>query len=188
MQELTADLFVSVDGWARGETSPGYFGYLGPDLEAWISRELDRAQHVLLGRRTYEMLAAVPEAARDESWRRMTELSKTVVSRTLTEAAWANTKISSADLVSTVRELKADGEVPLRTMGSLSVVRQLLAAGLVDRLRLVVFPLLVGPGGREAAFDGVGAADLELVGHQVLDGRLLLTEYRPTGHPIPGAS
>jgi dihydrofolate reductase len=72
-------------------------------------------------------------------------------------------------------------------MGSLSVVRQLCGAGLVDRLRLMTFPLLVGTSGREAAFADVAPADLELVDHRVLDGRVLLVEYRPTGRGIPRA-
>jgi dihydrofolate reductase len=83
--------------------------------------------------------------------------------------------------------MKASSDVPLRTMGSLSLVRQLLSAGLVDRLRLMIFPLVAGPSGREAAFHGVVSADLELVDHRALDGRVLLVEYRPTGNDIPRA-
>jgi dihydrofolate reductase len=72
-------------------------------------------------------------------------------------------------------------------MGSLSLARQLLGAGLVDRLRLMIFPLVAGPSGREAAFQGMDSADLELVDHRVLDGRVLLVEYQPTGKDIPRA-
>jgi dihydrofolate reductase len=186
-QPLTADVFLSVDGWARGATSPGYFGYLGPELEKWITTELARPQLVILGRRTYEALAGLPEEARDDSSHRMTELSKVVFSGTLAEASWPNTRICRDDLITEVSRLKREGEVPLRTMGSLSVVRQLCAAGLVDRLRLMTFPLLAGTSGREAAFADVTPADLELAGHQVLDGRVLLVEYRPTGRDIPRA-
>lgn len=184
-QPLTVDLFVSVDGWARGTTSPGYFGYFGPELEKWITTELARPQLVVLGRRTYEALAGLPEKARDDSSRRMTELSKVVFSTTLATASWPNTRICGDDLIAEVSRLKSEGEVPLRTMGSLSIVRQLCGAGLVDRLRLMTFPLLVGTSGIEAAFADVAAADLELVDHQVLDGRVLLAEYRPTGRDIP---
>jgi dihydrofolate reductase len=182
---LTADLFVSADGWARGEHSPGYFGYFGPDLQCWIDEESARPQHVLMGRRTYEALDSVPEEARDEGYLRMTQLPVTVFSRTLTDAAWPGASVESGDLVESVRQLKASSEIPLRTMGSLSVVRQLLNAGLVDRLRLMVFPLLVGPGGREPMLAGVDEVDLALVDQRVLDGRLLLIEYAPTGRPIP---
>jgi dihydrofolate reductase len=186
-QPLTVDVFLSVDGWAAGATSPGYFGYFGPELEKWITTELARPQLVILGRRTYEALAGLPEEARDDSWHRTAELSKVVFSATLATTSWPNTRICREDLLTEVRRLKGESDVPLRTMGSLSVVRQLAGAGLVDRLRLMTFPLLVGTSGREPAFADVASADLELVDHQVLDGRVLLVEYHPTGRDIPRA-
>lgn len=182
---LTADMFISLDGWARGEYSPGYFGYFGPELGHWIEEESARPQHVLMGRLTFEALDSVPDEARDEGYKRMTRLPVTVFSRTLTSAGWPGANIESRDLVESVRELKQTSPTPIRTMGSLSVVKQLLNAGLLDRLRLMIFPLLVGPGGREAMFDGVEEADLTLVDQRVFDGRVLLVEYAPTGQPIP---
>jgi len=182
---LTVDLFVSVDGFAKGEHSPGYFGYGGPELERWIADELARPQHLLLGRRTYAALAGLPPEAQDDGYRRMSSLPTTVFSRTLTDAEWPGATIEPGDAVGHVRGLRESGDVPLRTMGSLSVVQQLLDAGLVDRLRLMVFPLLVGPGGREPGFAGVSETDLELVDVRRLDGRLALLEYAPTGRPIP---
>jgi dihydrofolate reductase len=185
MSDLTVDVFVSADGWAGSDGLPGYFGYLGAELAEWIRSEGSSPQTVLLGRRTYEMLAGLPEEFRDEGWERLSRLDKVVFSRTLTSAAWANTRICSGDLVDEVTALKADDAAALRTMGSLSLARQLVSAGVVDRVRLMVFPLFAGPAGREAAFDGIASTDLELVGHRVLDGRVLLVEYRPTGQDIP---
>jgi dihydrofolate reductase len=184
---LTVDIFLSVDGWAGSDGLPGYFGYLGPELEEWITTEGAAPQLVVMGRRTYETLAGLPEEYRDEGWDRLGRLEKVVFSRTLTQAkaAWANTRISAGDLDEEIRTLKAASEVPLRTVGSLSLVRQLLSAGLVDRLRLMVFPLVAGPSGREAAFHDVLAADLDLIKHRALDGRVLLVEYQPTGKDIP---
>ena len=72
-------------------------------------------------------------------------------------------------------------------MGSLSVAQQLTGAGLVDRLRLMIFPLIAGNSGREAAFANMSSADLELIDHRTLDGRVLLVEYRTTGKDIPQA-
>jgi dihydrofolate reductase len=138
-----------------------------------------------MGRKTYEMLAGLPEEAQDEGWRQMMSADKVVFSRTLNAVDWPNTRISSGDLVAEVRTLKTESSVPLRTVGSLSIGRQLIDAGLVDQLRLMTFPLLAGHDGREPAFDGVGSADLELAEHRVLDGRLLLITYRPTGRDIP---
>jgi dihydrofolate reductase len=100
---------------------------------------------------------------------------------------WPNTRICGDDLVGEVEKLKADSEVPLRTMGSLSLAQQLVTAGLVDRLRLMTFPLMAGDAGREAAFAKMASADLELIDHRSLDGRVLLIEYRPTGKDIPRA-
>src|SRR4051794_39349319 len=141
---LTVDVFVSVDGWAGSDGLPGYFGYLGPDLEQWIRAEWAVPQTLIMGRRTYEVLAGLPEETRDEGWYRMAEMDKVVFSKTLREASWPNTRICGADLVAEIRTMKADGDVPLRTAGSLSVARQLMSAGLVDRLRLMTFPLIAG--------------------------------------------
>jgi dihydrofolate reductase len=182
---LTVDIFLSVDGWAGSDGLPPYFGYFGPDLNEWNTTHLEEPHLMLMGRRTYEVLADIPDEARDASWQRMTELDKVVFSRSLRKAEWENTRICADDLVGEVRRLKEESDVPLRTVGSLSVGRQLLDAGLVDRLRLMTFPLLAGPDGREAAFADVSAADLELVDNRVLDGRILLVEYRPTGEDIP---
>jgi len=182
---LTVDLFVSVDGWAGSADLPGYFGYLGPDLEAWIAQESGAPQVALMGRKTYEILSGLPEEARDEGHRQMTERDTVVFSRTLSSVEWPNARVCSDDAVEETRRLKDESDVPLRTMGSLSICRQLLSGGLVDRVRLMTFPLFAGPDGREWAFDGYAAAELVPVAHRTLDGRLLLVEYRPTGNDIP---
>jgi dihydrofolate reductase len=184
---LTVDLFVSVDGWAGSDGLPGYFGYLGPELEEWITTELAAPQRVVMGRRTYEVLAGPTDQDRDESANPMAGLDTFVFSRTLQHVAWPNARICSGDLVDEIRRMKADSDIPLRTMGSLSIARQLMDAGLVERLRLMTFPLLAGNSGREAPFADVASADLELVDHRVLDGRVILVGYRPTGRDIPRA-
>jgi len=182
---LIVDMFVSVDGWAGSDGLPAYFGYFGPDLQEWILAELAAPQLVVMGRRTYQALAGLPIEAHGKSWGRTAELDKVVFSRTLHHAAWPNTRICSDDAVGEIRGMKAGGTVPMRTWGSLSLARQLIRAGLVDRLRLMTFPLIAGPSGRDAALADMPSADLELAGHQVLDGRVLLLEYRPTGKDIP---
>lgn len=184
---LTVDFFLSVDGWAGSDGLPGYFGYFGPDLEEWITAENAAPQLVVLGRKTYEALAGLPDEARDDSWRRLTQMDAVVFSSTLQKADWPHTRVCSSDLLEEVRTLKSGSDVPLRTMGSMSVAKQLLNAGLVDRLRLMVFPLVAGEAGREAAFADVSSADLELVDQRALDGRVLLVEYRPSGKDIPRA-
>ena len=182
---LTVDLFISVDGFAGSDGLPGYFGYLATDLQEWITAEGAAPQVSIMGRRTYQLLASLPDVHRDESWENMSRLDTVVFSTTLDEADWPHARICHEDVVEEVRRMKAEGETPLRTVGSLSVARQLVAAGLVDRLRLMVFPLTAGPAGREPAFEDVGSHDLELLDTRVLDQNTLLLEYHPTGKDIP---
>jgi dihydrofolate reductase len=184
---LTVDLFLSVDGWAGSDGLPGYFGYLGPELEEWVTTEMAAPQRVVMGRRTYEVLAGPPDHAGDESENPIAQLDTVVFSRTLQQVAWPNATICNRDVVEEIRRMKEDSDIPLRSMGSLSLARQLMGAGLVERLRLMIFPLLAGSSGREAAFADIASADLKLADHRVLDGRVLLVEYRPTGRDIPRA-
>ena len=184
MAEMTVDLFVSVDGWAGGDGLPAFFGYGGPELAEWVRAEQAVQEVVLMGRRTYEVFSAMPEEAWGDDRAHLMRLDKMVFSRTLDSVDWPRTRVS-ADLPGTVAELRRESPVRLRTWGSLSIARQLLAAGQVDRLRLMRFPLIAGEAGREAAFAGAADADLERVAHRVLDGRLILETYRPTGLPIP---
>src|SRR5205085_7758067 len=99
-----------------------------------------------------------------------------VFSRTLTEATWANTTLVAGDAVAAVREMKETDSASMRTMGSLSLSRSLLAAGLVDRFRVVVFPVITGSTGRERIYDGYPDVGLEMVASHTFDGRLQLLE------------
>jgi dihydrofolate reductase len=181
MSELIADLFISVDGCAKGSRSPAYFGFGGPDLDRWIGDQMKRPQRHLMGRKTYEALAALPELVHDEGLLSLAATPTTVFSRTLRAVSWPQVTISD-DLAGTVGRLKA-GDTSLRTIGSLSLVSQLLGAGLVDRLRLLVFPLIAGETGQEPAFARLPDIGLNLVGQSVLDGQIVLSEYRPSGVP-----
>ena len=180
MSELVADLFVSLDGFAGGDDVGPFFGYAGPELDGWIGEHLSEPQRVVLGRRTYEALARISAAAPDPGSRRLTALPKLVASRTLDEPLeWENATLLRGDALEALAALKRDSEAQLRTMGSMSLVRSLLGAGLVDRLRLAVFPLLLGERGREPAFEGVAHEGLVLADTQVLDRRVVVLEYRP---------
>jgi dihydrofolate reductase len=181
MSELIADLFISVDGYAKGSRSPAFFGFGGPDLDRWIGDQMARPQRHLMGRKTYAALAALPQAVHDEGSPGLVATPTTVFSRTLQTVSWPHATISD-DLVGTVRRLKA-GDTDMRTIGSLSLVGQLLRAGLVDRLRLLVFPLIGGETGQEPAFAQLPDIGLDLVAHSVLDRRIVVSEYRPSGAP-----
>jgi dihydrofolate reductase len=175
MRELTADLFISLDGYARGEGSPAYFGYDGPELQRWIVDELAKPQTVLLGRVTYELLSGMSQAGPQP----MDDLPKLVVSNTLPEPLEWNATLLKGDAATAIENLKQTDGDPLRSMGSLTLVRSLLRARLVDRLRLMVFPLVLGESGREPFFAGLADLELELARQHTLDGRLVLLEYHP---------
>lgn len=178
MTELTVDLFISLDGFAKGVEYGPFFGYGGPDLDAWISDVVSRPHLTLMGRVTYELMAGMVADATDEGSRRMTELPKVVFSNSLEPPlVWQNTELLSGDLATAVRALKERTEVPIRTIGSVTLARSLFALGLVDRLRLTVFPVVVGDAGREPMFADYRQAPLDLVGTTVLDARVVVLEY-----------
>jgi dihydrofolate reductase len=180
--ELTADLFVSADGYALGENAGPYFGYGGPDLDGWIQAQLAEPHLDLMGRVTYEAMAAIAVASDDPATARMTAQPKAVVSNTLQEPlTWPNTRLLRGDAGAAITALKKESEVPLRTIGSLTLVRSLFGLNLVDRLRLAVFPLVLGPDGREPWYAGYPRAGLDLLASTVLDGRIVLNEYRRAG-------
>lgn len=189
MRELIADMFITLDGYAFGEGAPAYFGYFGPDLKRWIDDQSAEPQIVVMGRVTYEALSAYAQMDEpDEGADSMNELPKLVFSRTLEEPLeWNNSRLAKAELAGLakaeladeIRSLKAEPGDTLRTMGSLSVVKELLVEGLVDRLRLIVFPQILGDTGREPLFADLPDIDLELIDTKVLDGRLVTLEYHP---------
>jgi dihydrofolate reductase len=171
MRSLTADLFLTLDGYAKGARSPAYFGMLGPELEQWVEREMGQPQTVVMGRVTYETLARY-----DDGTGPLATMPKIVVSRSLRRASWGETTIVGSDEALTA--LKQEPGPPLRIMGSVSLVQRLLCARSLDRLRLVVFPLVLGETGSEPMFAHLPDLPLRLGGTEVLDGRLVLLDYR----------
>jgi dihydrofolate reductase len=181
MPELLADFISSLDGYASAEGWPGYWGLAGPEYLAWLDESPERSYTVLMGAATYRLLSGFAATAEDDSFAQLNEMSKVVFSSTLVEPlAWANTRLVAEDPVEAVRSMKAAGSPGLRTIGSLALCRSLLAAGLVDRFRVVVFPVITGSTGRERIYDGYPDIGLELVASRTFDGRLQLLEYAPT--------
>lgn len=183
MPELVCELIISLDSFARGQRSPGYFGYSGPEFDTWLATNDAVPHRMLIGRTTYELLNDLPDEAKDDAWATMTTRPGWLFSTTLQTADWTGLQLVSQDVVGFVRELKRTDGSELRTVGSLSLVRQLLEAGLVDRLKLVICPLVLPQTGVEPTFAGLPDLSFDLVSTTVLDGRVLLLEYRPTGQP-----
>jgi dihydrofolate reductase len=180
MRELTADLFISLDGFASGVKQPAYFGYFGHDLGDWVREQLAQPQVIVMGRVTYAALAGFSAFATDELSVAMSNTPKLVFSSTLKEPlAWRNTRLVKGAVADEIRALKQQPGDPLRTMGSVSLVKSMMQLGLVDRLRLIVFPVILGAVGREPIFSAYPHGSLELIETKVLDSQLVLLEYRP---------
>jgi dihydrofolate reductase len=184
MPELLVDFITSLDGYAAAEGWPGYWGLEGPEYLAWLDQSPEGDATVLMGATTYRLMADFAATSEDVGLARLTGASKIVFSSTLTEPlAWANTRLIDGDPVAAVRALKAESTGGLRTIGSLRLCRSLLEAGLVDRFRVVVFPVITGRTGRDRIYDGYPDVSLELVASRLFDGRLQLLEYAPTVLP-----
>jgi dihydrofolate reductase len=184
MSDVVCELIISLDGFARGQRSPAYYGYLGPDFADWIETNTALPHRMLIGRRTYGAMEALPAEVRDEGWQRTTTTPGWLFSRTLEATDWPGLTIVRDDVVGFVHDLKhADGP-ELRTLGSVSLVQQLLAAGLVERLKLVVCPLVLAQTGTEPTSEGLPDTGFDLLSTRVLDGCILLLEYQPTGAPL----
>ncbi|MCT9625379.1 dihydrofolate reductase family protein [Pseudarthrobacter equi] len=188
---LMVDLIISLDGYASAEGWPGWWGLEGPEYLAWLDEEAAKNYTFLLGANTYRLMYGMSaQAAADrtgfsaEEGASLTGLAavpKMVFSSTLQAPLdWPNSTLVTGDAVEAVRELKRTGTGPLSTLGSLKLTRSLLAAGLVDRFRLVVFPVITGATGRERIYDGYPDVMLEMVQSRTFDGRLQLLEYVPT--------
>lgn len=190
MPELLVDFITSLDGYGAAEGWPGWWGLEGPEYFQWLGEQPEGAYTVLMGATTYRVMsgfAADGEPGTDP----LAAMSKIVFSNTLREPlTWPNSKLVTGDAVEAVRQMKATGSTPMRTIGSLTLCRSLLRAGLVDRFRVVVFPVITGSTGRDRVYDGYPDVALEMIGSRTFDGRTQLLEYVPTilaGPPNTGS-
>lgn len=180
MQDLMVDFIISLDGYGAADGWPGYWGMEGPEYLGWLDEQEEHT--ALMGATTYWLMSGFAAQMPDEpSMARLTAMPKVVFSSTLeAPLSWANTEIVDGDAVEAVRAMKQEASRPMRTLGSLALSRSLLQAGLVDRYRVVVFPVIAGATGRDRIFDGYPDVALELVGHRTFDERLQLLEFVPT--------
>ncbi|MCP2265970.1 dihydrofolate reductase family protein [Promicromonospora thailandica] len=184
----TFDVFMSLDGFgsASGDWT-GYWGKQGPELLEHRLALYEPEQRMVFGATTFrmfgQMLATVTDPAVGDPWvTRMLDLPATVVSSTLEEPLDRNATVARGDGVDVVRRLKDESPVPLRSHGSLSLNRALLAAGLVDRVQVTLFPVVTGRSGGDPIFRGAEDFDLELLERRTLDHDIQELVYRPTLH------
>jgi dihydrofolate reductase len=182
MSSLMVDFIMSLDGFGGAEGWPGYWGMEGPEYLAWIKEDEEHEHTTLMGATTYRLMSGyAAEMPDDPGLAALTALPKVVFSSTLeAPLAWANTELVAGDPVEAVQEMKRRDSRPLRTVGSLRLCRSLLEAGLVDRFRVVVFPVVTGATGMDRIFDGYPDIALDLVDSRTFDGRLQMLEYVPT--------
>jgi dihydrofolate reductase len=186
----TFDVFTSLDGFGAASGNwTGYWGKQGPELLDHRLELYSAEQRMVFGANTYRAFAQMLASSTEESevrdpWvTRMRSMPATVVSTTLEGPLdWPDATVASGDAVDIVARLKEESEVPLRSHGSLSMNRALMAAGLVDRVQVTLFPVITGQTGLDPIFQGAADFDLELIESRTLDGNIQELIYRPALH------
>ncbi len=189
MRELIVDFITSLDGYAAADGWPGWWGLEGPEYLGWLAERPEAT--LLMGANTYRLMSGFAAGAtpagtdefsidEEDSIRGITAASKVVFSSTLEKPlSWANTTLVRDDPVEAVRAMKADGSGLLSTIGSITLCRSLLRAGIVDRFRVVMFPVITGATGLQRIYDDHPDVALDMMASRTFDGRIQLVEYRP---------
>ncbi len=180
MATYTVDWFMTLDGFGSGPEA--YWGKDGPELREQRAQTYgNEDQTLVFGANTYRLMQRFAPPEDDPSHSPLNEAQKIAISRTLEEPlSWKNSTLVAEDALDAVPRLKAESPVPLRSHGSIAMNRALLSAGLVDRLELIVFPVITGDSGSDPLFAGLPDIDLELVDSQLYDGRMQRLTYVPS--------
>jgi dihydrofolate reductase len=187
----TFDVFCTLDGYGSYNEHGDWGGYWSKDGPEFLDRRLASyrdEQRLVLGANSYRLFLAMPpltaeSEVSDPVNTRMRTMPTTVVSNTLDgPLEWPDATLVSGDAVDVVARLKEQSDVPLRSHGSLSMNRSLMAAGLVDRIQVTVFPVISGRTGARPIFEGAADFDLELLETRTLDGHIQELIYRPSLH------
>ncbi len=183
MASFTVDFFCSLDGNGSARGWPGYWGKEGPELREDRVRTFAQDQVLVFGATTFREFREFVVEYDEPYYDSLNRLPKIVFSRTLEEPlGWENSTLLAEDAVTAVERLKRETAVPLRSHGSITLNRALLAAGLVDRLEVMLFPAITGHAGYASLFADGPEFDLELVESTVLDGRTQKLDYIPHLH------
>jgi dihydrofolate reductase len=188
----TFDVFSTLDGYGSYGPEGDWGGYWSKDGPEFLDRRLmlyRQPQRLVIGANTMRMFmgAIGPRSGSmkdvDPVNDAMRNLPTTVLSGTLDSALdWPDATVVRGEAVDVVARLKEGSDVPLRSHGSLSLNRALMAAGLVDRVQVTIFPVVSGRTGTRPVFEGAADFDLELIESRLLDGRTQELIYRPTRH------
>ncbi len=184
MRKITAGLFISLDGVVEAPDQ-WHFPYFNDEMGAAVDEQMGSSDTLLLGRKTYDSFAgAWPDresaGGEDEYFaKKLGDARKVIVSRQDLDLTWRNSELLQGELVEGVTTLKTEpGESAIAMSGSVSVVRQLLAAGLLDELHLLVHPIVVR-GGMRLFDEGDERIPLELISSKAFQTGVLNLVYAP---------
>ena len=175
MRKLIVTEFISADGIAEVEKLPKTWN---EEMDAFKNAELADSGAMLLGRTTYEIFAGAWPKETGDFADRFNALPKYVASATLQDLDWKPAELLKAALPEAVRALKQGSGGNIYVHGSLSVAQQALRHGLVDRIRLLSYPVVLGEGKR--FFAPGDAHQLELISADRFSNGVLALEYAPT--------
>jgi dihydrofolate reductase len=199
MRKLVVNTFATLDGVMQAPGGPeedptGGFdhggwsvGYWDEAMGQWMGEFMGKPFDLLLGRRTYEIFAAHWPNARDEPGAdELNAATKHVASRTLQSVDWENSQLLEGDVVEAVARLKEQDGPELQVHGSSNLIQTLLEHGLVDELRVWIFPVVLGTGKRLFG-EGTVPAGLELVDSKTSTTGVVFLTYTPAGEPRYGS-
>ncbi|HEU4658610.1 MAG TPA: dihydrofolate reductase family protein [Capillimicrobium sp.] len=191
MRQLIVNTFVSLDGVMQApggpeeDTSGGFehggwsFGYWDASMEAVMGETMGRPFDLVLGRKTYEIFAGYwPHHTDSPAAAPLNDATKHVASRTLTSLEWQNSKLIEGDVAEGIRALKEQDGPELQVHGSANLLQTLQRHGLIDELRLFIFPVVLGHGKRLFE-DGARPEGLELTRSQTAPTGVIMATYRP---------
>ncbi|GAA3647201.1 dihydrofolate reductase family protein [Nonomuraea antimicrobica] len=196
--KLVVGTFVTLDGVMQAPGGAGEDASNGFTYEGWVPPHLDegfdrimgplfeRADGMLLGRRSYDILNAHwPNVPDEEGGAKINSMPKYVATRTPMNATWRNTEVLAGEAAETVAELKRRTEGTILVQGSSDLLRTLQSAELVDEYHLLVFPVVLGQGKRLFA-EGTTPAGLKLTGSNTTDSGVAYLTYEWAGKPSFG--
>jgi dihydrofolate reductase len=190
MRELIVNAFVTLDGVMQAPGGPGEdddggfehggwsFGYWDESMQEVMVATMSKPFELVLGRRTYEIFAAHWPNTDEPPAELFNSITKYVASNTLTELEWENSQLIEGDVADGIRALKEQDGPELQVHGSANLIQTLLEHGLIDELRVWIFPLVLGTGKR--LFDGgTVPAGVELTSSKTSSTGVIMTTYRP---------
>jgi dihydrofolate reductase len=178
---LTLDGVMEAPGGEEGHPHSGWvFDFMGPEQERYKLEETMEAESLLLGRVTYEGFAEAWPPRSGQFADKMNAMRKHVASTTLDSLDWENSTLLAGDVPTAVAELKQGDGGPILVAGSCTLAQTLIANDLVDELRLMIFPVLVG-GGKRLFPEDQRKVPLALADTQAFESGVVVQTYRAAG-------